>query len=143
MFARIAVAALSASLALSAAADEAPNIEPGNWENTSTVTFSSEFPIPDQTDTSTNCITAEDVANGQTFMDEPMEGCTITNRDVRADGMDYSMSCEQGEGMSMTMDARMEFNGDTMEGTISGEMQSPMGPMQMNVTISGRRIGDC
>ncbi|AKS43306.1 DUF3617 domain-containing protein [Wenzhouxiangella marina] len=142
MFARIAVAALSASLALSAAAD-APNIEPGNWEHTSTVTFVSEFPIPEQSDTSTSCITAEDVAEGQAFMDEPMEGCTITNRDVRADGMDYSMSCEQGEGMTMTMEASMQFNGDSMEGTIRGEMQSPMGPMQMNVTMSGRRIGDC
>lgn len=139
MIIRIAVAALSASLALSAAA-ETPNIEPGEWENTSTITFISEMPIPDQSDTSTNCITAEDINSGDFMQD--MEGCTVTERDLRADGMNYAMECNNG-GMAMTMTADMQFNGDTMEGTVKGEMESPMGPMQMNVTMSGRRLGDC
>jgi hypothetical protein len=139
MIIRIAVAALSASLALSAAA-ETPNIEPGEWENTSTITFTSEMPIPDQSDTSTNCITAEDINSGDFMQD--MEGCTVTERDLRADGMDYAMECNNG-GMAMTMTANMQFNGDTMEGTVKGEMESPMGPMEMNVTMSGRRLGDC
>jgi hypothetical protein len=52
------------------------------------------------------------------------------------------MECNNG-GMAMTMTASMAFNGDTMEGTVKGEMESPMGPMQMNVTMSGRRLGDC
>ena len=139
MITRFAIAALCASVALSAAADT-PNIEPGEWENTSTVTFTSEFPIPDQSDTSTSCITEEDINNGD-FM-EDMEGCTITERDMRSDGMDYSMECDSG-GMAMTMTATMEFNGDTMEGTVEGDMESPMGPMEMTVTLDGRRIGDC
>jgi hypothetical protein len=139
MIARLAVAALGASLALSVNA-ETPNIEPGEWENTSTVSFTSEFPIPDQSDTSTSCITAEDISEGAFMQD--MDGCTVTERDVRSDGMDYAMTCDQG-GMNMTMTANMQFNGDTMEGVIEGETESPMGPMTMKVTLSGRRIGDC
>jgi len=33
--------------------------------------------------------------------------------------------------------------GDSMEGTVNGDMETPMGAMQMNVTMTGRRIGDC
>jgi len=141
MIARLFAVALTASLSAAVSA-ETPNIEPGNWEYTSRVSFQSQFPIPEQSDTSTNCVTEEDINKGDAFMQE-MDGCTITNRDVRSDGVDYSMNCDSGDGTSMTMDASIEFNGDTMEGTISGEMQSPMGPMQMNVAMTGRRIGDC
>ena len=140
MISRIALAALCASLAFSAAADETPNIQPGEWENTSSVKFTGEIPIPEQSDTSTQCITAEDISNGAFMQD--MDGCTVTNQDIRSDGMDMTMTCDQA-GMSMTMTADMEFGGDSMEGTIEGEMESPMGPMQMTVTLSGRRIGDC
>lgn len=139
MILRMAAAVLCASLALNVAA-QTPNIEPGEWENTSTITFTSEMPIPDQSDTTTSCITEEDINSGD-FMQE-MEGCTVTERDLRADGMDYAMECNNG-GMAMTMTAHMEFNGDSMEGTVKGEMESPMGPMEMNVTMSGRRLGDC
>jgi len=139
MIIRIAVATMSLSLALAAAA-ETPNIEPGEWENTSTITFTSEMPIPDQSDTTTSCITEEDINNGDFMQD--MEGCTVIERDIRADGMNYSMECNNG-GMAMTMSADMDFNGDTMEGSVKGEMESPMGPMQMNVTMSGRRLGNC
>ncbi len=141
MLSRIAVAALSAGLAMSAIA-ETPNLQPGNWEQTSTVTFVSEFPIPDQSDTSTNCITEEDIANGDAFIQE-MDDCEVTRRDVRSDGMDYALSCASPDGTSMTMEASMKFKGDSLEGTIKGDMQTPMGAMQMNVTLTGQRIGDC
>jgi len=141
MFSRIAVAALSAGLAFSAIA-ETPNLQPGNWEHTSTVTFNSEFPIPDQSDTSTNCITEEDINNGDAFVQD-MEECEVTHRDVRSDGMDYSLNCDSADGTSMTMEASLKFMGDSMEGTVNGDMETPMGAMQMNVTMTGRRIGDC
>jgi len=139
MILRMVAAALSASLAMNATA-ETPNIEPGEWENTSIITFTSEMPIPDQSDTSTSCITEEDINQGD-FMQE-MEGCNVIERDIRSDGMEYSMECNNG-GMAMIMSAQMEFNGDSMEGTVQGQMESPMGPMEMNVSMSGRRLGDC
>ena len=30
-----------------------------------------------------------------------------------------------------------------MEGTMQGDMESPMGPMRMRMELSGKRIGDC
>lgn len=125
------------------AAAEDPDINPGMWETTSTVTIESEqFPIPPRTDSSRDCVTAEDIAEGQAFLDDN-EDCEFTSKDVRADGMDYSMVCESADGGTVTMTAAMTFSGDSMSGTIEGEIESPMGAMQMKIEMAGERIGDC
>ena len=135
--------ALAASAVSVAAVAEEPNINPGMWETTSTVTIQSEqFPIPPRTDTSSECVTAEKIAEGQAFLDDN-EDCEFTNKDMRADGMDYTMTCTSPEGGSVTMDASMKFDGDSMSGTIDGDMEFPMGIMKMNVEMSGTRTGDC
>ena len=41
------------------------------------------------------------------------------------------------------MSADLKLQGDTMNGTMKGDMQSPMGPMNMRMELSGKRIGDC
>ncbi|MDT8437645.1 MAG: DUF3617 family protein [Wenzhouxiangellaceae bacterium] len=140
---KTAVSVVIASLALSASAlAEDPNINPGLWETTSTVTIQSEqFPIPPRTDTTTECVTAEKIAEGQAFL-EDNEDCEFTRKDMRADGMDYTMTCS-GQGGDVTMNASMKFGGDSMSGTIDGDMQSPMGAMKMMVEMNGRRTGDC
>ena len=80
------------TVSLSALAQD-PNINPGMWETTSTVTIQSEqIPIPPRTDTSSECVTAEKIAEGQAFL-ENSEECEFTNRDLRDDGMDYTMTC--------------------------------------------------
>jgi len=62
------LAPLAAAVALSAQAQD-PNINPGMWETTSTVTIESEqFPIPPRSDSSSDCVTAEDIAEGQAFL---------------------------------------------------------------------------
>ena len=134
----LAVASLSAPVFA-----EDPNINPGMWETTSTVSINSpQFSLPPQTQTSSDCVTAEDVAQGDAFL-EDTEECEITNKDIRSDGMDYSMTCSNPDGTTMTMDARMSFDGDTMTGNVDGQMESAMGAMSMKVEISGRRTGDC
>jgi hypothetical protein len=141
MIARLAAAALAVSLSLSVSA-ETPNINPGMWEYNSTIRFQSDFPIPDQTDTTTECVTEEDILQGDAFIEE-MEGCEMTRRELRRDGMDYVMECSAPDGTSVTMRATMDFNGDSASGTITGDMETPMGPMTMNIELQGRRIGDC
>lgn len=142
MILRIAAATALLGASLGLAADE-PNLTPGLWEYNTTISFDSEqFPIPDQQDTSTDCLTAEDIAEGNTFVDD-MEGCEMVREDLRRDGMDYVMECAAPDGTSITMEAQMTFNGDTATGTISGDMETPMGPMKMNINIEGRRIDDC
>jgi hypothetical protein len=135
---------LCAATAVSAmAVAEDPNIEPGMWETTSTVTIESDqFPIPPRTDTSSECVTMEKIQEGQAFL-EDNEDCEFTNKDMRADGMDYTMTCRSPEGGTVTMNASMKFNGDSMSGTIVGDIESPMGVMGMNVEMSGQRTGDC
>lgn len=143
MIARSLTAAAAACAFTVAAVAEDPNINPGMWETTSTVTIESEqFPIPSRTDTTTDCVTAEDIAEGQAFL-EDSEDCEFTNKDVRADGMDYTMTCMSPDGGTVTMDASMKFEGDAMSGTITGDIESPMGLMKMNVEMSGQRTSDC
>jgi len=140
---KIAMAlALTGGICLQAGA-ETPNVNPGMWETTSTVSIeSAQFSMPPRTDTTSECVTAEKIAEGQAFLDEN-EDCTFTNKDIRADGMDYSMTCNSPDGGSVTMNANMKFDGDEMSGTVDGKMDSPMGAMNMKVEMSGRRTGDC
>lgn len=119
-----------------------PNINPGNWQYDSTMSFDSEMPIPDQQNSSTECVTAEDVAEGDAFIND-MDGCEITHRDLRSDGMDYAMECQSPDGTAVNMEASMQFNGDTASGTINGDMESPMGPVKMTIQMEGKRLGDC
>lgn len=138
-----AITVLAASVASIAAIAEEPNINPGMWETTSTVKIQSDqFPIPPRTDTSSECVTAEKIAEGQAFL-EDNDDCEFTNKDMRADGMDYTMTCKSPDGGSVTMDASMEFGGDSMSGSITGDIESPLGVMNMNVEMSGTRTGDC
>jgi len=134
--------ALGAALAGPVAAED-PNINPGMWETTSTVTLeSAQFSMPPRTETNSECLTVEKIAEGQAFL-EDNEDCEFSNKDLRADGMDYTMTCNSPDGGTVTMDATMQFNGDTMTGTVDGAMESPMGKMSMKVELAGKRTGDC
>lgn len=141
MIVRTLAAALALGLATVAVA-ETPNIEPGLWKYENSMTFSGDVPIPDQNQTSEECVTAEDIAEGDAFLDD-VDECEITHKDLRRDGMNYSMLCTQPDGTEMTMDAEMAFAGNTANGTIEGTMETPMGAMQMTITVTGERIGDC
>lgn len=143
MKARYLLLASALSLPLCALAEQ-PNIEPGMWENENHITFETELPLPDQNETTQECITAEQIASGEAFMgDVDEEQCDVTNKSMSSDAMSFDMSCNDGQGMEMTMSVNMSFAGDTAEGEFVGEMQSPMGPIKMRSTTKGRRIGDC
>lgn len=137
---------VSASLALgliSLALAETPNIQPGLWEYQTRMTVEAQFPFPEQNDTSTNCLTEEDIAKTDTFMgDMDMQDCEVTREEVRPDGANYEMVC-QAEGMTMEMTMELTFLGDTSEGLIISQAETPMGPMKSTIEMSGRRLGDC
>jgi len=190
MHAKFVPAVIAAVLSASAtSAQEAPNVTPGMWETTSTVTIQSEqFPIPPRTETTTECVTAEKIQEGQAFLEND-ENCEYTQKDLRPDGMDFVMTCEIRTGgpktdeiikrcreqvgdlgsavvkacverdieaedalqeyeskaslNRSTMNGSLEFRGDDMTGTIAGHIDSPMGVMQINVELDGKRTGDC
>jgi hypothetical protein len=134
------VLAAATILPLAAFAVE-PNIQPGEWELNSVTTFPGT-PMPEQRESSRECVTADDVARGFAF-EVDVEGCEITDQEMRADGMTYSMTCRGEEGFDMIMDAEMRFMGDRTEGTMEAQMLTPMGPMQMQMRLEGHRVGDC
>lgn len=132
----IAVAALPlAALAVQ------PNIEPGEWELNSVTTFPGT-PMPEQRESSRECVTADDLARGLLF-DVNVEGCEITDKEIHENGMTYSMTCRHDDGFDMTMDAELHFLGDRTEGTMEAQIVTPMGPMQMQMRLAGQRVGDC
>ncbi|MBY6205855.1 DUF3617 domain-containing protein [Halomonas denitrificans] len=145
MFKQSLTAVAVASLSLSAVAQE-PNIEPGMWETTSTVSLNipnmPEGSMPPQTQTESNCITPEDIRDGEAFLADNEE-CEVADKEISADGMSFTMTCPSPDGSAMTMNADMSFDGDTMSGTVDGQMDSAMGSMTMSVEISGKRTGDC
>lgn len=123
---------------------ELPNIEPGMWEYRTTTKIESEFPFPDQSDTSTDCVTQEDIEQGDALLDlEDMDECDVTRKDLRRNGATFALSCQGMDGFEMNMTAEMEFRGNTSAAVIRGDMQTPMGPMKMHIDMEGRRIGDC
>ncbi len=119
-----------------------PNINPGLWEYTNKMSFDSDAPVPDQEHSSQECVTADEVGRGDTFL-EDMDECDITHQDMSRDAMDYGMSCTGPDGTRMDMDASVQFGGNSVSGVFTGNMETPMGPMQMNIQMEGRRIGDC
>jgi hypothetical protein len=132
--------ALATLLALPLAAVAAePNIQPGEWEMTTTTTFPGT-PMPAQRQSSRQCLTPEDLSG---LFEVDVEECEMTEMDMRSDGMTYVMTCAQEEGFAMTMHAEMRFLGDRSEGSMTAEMNTPMGPMQMEMLLEGTRIGDC
>lgn len=145
MFKQSLTALALAGLAASAVAEQ-PNINPGMWETTSTVTLNiPNMPagaMPPQTQSSSDCVTPSDIEEGSAFM-EDSEECEVTHKDIRSDGMEYAMTCTNPDGSRMTMTANMSFDGESMSGTVDGQMESQMGTMTMDIEISGRRTGDC
>ncbi len=136
-----AVAMIAVPMALHAGE---PNIQPGEWEYENVTTFQGDMEIPEQRETTRECITQEDIDDGLVTPDESAMGdCEITDQQIGRDSMSYSMSCVDPEGGSMTMNAQMDFMGDSASGTIDGEMESPMGQITVRTQMEGRRIGDC
>ena len=84
-------------------------------------------------------MTAEKIAEGQAFL-EDNDDCEFSEKDMRADGMDYTMTCKSPDGGSVTMNASMKFDGDSMTGTIDGDIDRGLnGRMVTGHVDRGRR----
>ncbi|WP_346797542.1 DUF3617 family protein [Halomonas sp. Bachu 37] len=138
---RSVIIAAALAFPLSAVAEK-PNIEPGQWEFISVTRVSGDTPIPDQTETERQCITAEEVDDETFQFIEEEEGCELLDQEFSADGVAYSMVC-RAEGGEATIDGTMSFLGERVEGNVDIRTQSPMGELNMTTSIEGERIGEC
>ncbi len=143
-FTRLLIASLS-FFAAGAVAEETdvPDIAYGLWETTTVTSIQSDvMSMPESSQTTSACVTEEDVQKGRAFLDD-QEDCDILEQTVTDRSMDLSMVCNQPGAGEMRMNVSMQYDGDTMTGQMDGEMESPMGTMSLLISMNGKRIGDC
>lgn len=123
---------------------ETPNINPGQWEYTTTMTMSAGGQaMPGRTMKNKDCVSQEDISDPDLFGGDELKNCQVSAMEQSRSRLRYSLTCPGPDGSPYTMSADLKLQGDSMNGTMKGDMQSPMGPMKMRMEMSGKRIGDC
>jgi hypothetical protein len=123
--------------------EDLPDIQYGLWETTTVTSMRSDvMNLPENTSTTRDCVTEEDVREGRAFLQE-QDDCEILEQNITSTTMDMVMECKQPESGAIRMTVSMEYSGDTSSGTMKGEMDSPMGKMFMDISMDSRRVGDC
>lgn len=119
-----------------------PDMQPGQWEYTTTTRVIGPVDIPERTSTHTQCVTESEVDDADAFM-EDVEDCEVERREVTADEAGFALVCpgQQGTEMRMTMDMRLR--GDRVEGESVTTLTMGGESMEMRSRVEGRRVGDC
>ena len=122
------------------AAVPAQNLEPGEWEFTST-TSSPMLPKP-QSHTVRQCVKPQDAANPERWMGRPGEksDCKFTHGKKGEDTVTWEMSCPK-TNMHGSGSARIGRDVMESEMQMAGDMQGRK--FEMRTRMSGRRLGPC
>lgn len=118
----------------------AAEIEPGEWEFTSTST-SRLFPGP-QTASFRRCIKKEEAANPDRWMSQPdpQGDCKLTPGKKTADTYTWTMVCPKAN-MRGTGSARLSRASMEGETHMTGEVQGKK--FELRTKVTGRRLGPC
>jgi hypothetical protein len=129
-----------AGLILAAAPALAAEIEPGEWEFTSTST-SRLFPAP-QTASFKRCIKKEEAQNPDRWMASPQQqgDCKVTPGAKTADTYTWTMECPKAN-MRGSGTARMSRGSMEGETQMSGEVQGQK--FELRTKVTGKRLGPC
>lgn len=117
-----------------------PNMQPGLWEVT-TKTEMPGMPMAMPPQTFKHCYRPEDVADSKKTV--PMDkGCTLDQLTMSGNTASWKVSCKM-DGQPMTGQGTITYSGQSYAGTsqMSGNMHGMA--MKMNLSYSGRRIGEC
>lgn len=126
------------------ASAETPNINPGQWEYKTTMTMSAGGQaMPGRTMKNKDCVRQEDISDPDLFGGDELKNCEVSEMEQSRSRLRYSLTCPGPDGSPYTMSADLKLQGDSMNGIMTGDMKSPMGPMNMRMEMSGKRIGDC
>ena len=139
---RRALAALcGASLFCLAAPAGAVSIEPGQWDMTMTLQMPM-LPQP-QVRTDTQCITPEQSElNPDTFDDQDQGECETSGFSEEGNTVRWQVTCP-GPGGTTTGDMTFTSHGDSLEGEGKMTMEIQGQTMEMNMSWTGERTGDC
>ena len=118
----------------------AAEIEPGEWEFTSTST-SRLFPGP-QTTSFRRCIKKEEAANPDRWMAQPSQqgDCKVTPGTKSADTYTWVMECPKAKmrGTGSARMSRASMEGEThMTGVVQGQK------FELRTKVTGKRLGPC
>lgn len=125
-----------------ARAADHPNIQPGNWEITTSMEMPG-MPMPPARPI-TRCIKPDEIKDNQSFADSMQARnkgkCKISDVKFESDKLSYSFTCDSGASGN----SEILFGGTTYEGTT--KMTIPghgNGPMTMTNRFKAKRLGDC
>lgn len=131
------IAAILAAAATTALGQ--PQMEPGEWEFTNTMT-SPMLPAP-QTMTTRTCVKKEDTGDPMRWSGKQSPDCKITPKSKSADSYSWEMACPSS-GMRGTGTAR--YGRGTVESEMRMSGSSTKGDkFDMTTKMSGRRLGPC
>ena len=136
------VAALGAILIVAALAQAGTvNMEPGQWEITTTVKVEGmPGDIPPQTHTT--CLSEDDL------VPKPEKGgeqCTVSEPKITGDTVEWTMTCDNPkQAMKGTGSGKITYSGDAFEGTTTMSVEASGQPaMKMDAHLKGKRLGPC
>lgn len=123
-------------------------INPGQWQYDTVMDMKMNMngqamDMPGQTISDTQCVTEADATLDPSQFTEP--GCEVSGINQTSSSLSFTMTCnQQGMTMTGTMNAQVTDggNGTTAKMVMQGE-QPGMGTMNIDATITGKRIGDC
>ena len=137
-------------LTITAAWADGPQMKPGKWEFTSTISIPM-MPEP-QTITNVDCITEEESKKDPLAAVVEQGHCQVVNRQVAGSRIDFEVACQADKGITSTGKGYFTITGDTATGKMEVIMNMPEMPdlpnmkgqeMKMEQSWEGRRIGDC
>ena len=131
---------LAPALLVACSVASAAELEPGEWEFTSTST-SRLFPGP-QTASFKRCIKKEEAQNPDKWMAEPSQqgDCKVTPGKKTADTYTWTMECPKAN-MRGTGSARLTRASLEGESVMRGEARGRK--FEVRTKVTGRRLGPC
>ena len=119
---------------------EGVDIEPGQWEMTSTVTMSM-LPQP-QVNTAVECI-KKDRLNPEDFDMDEENPCSISDVNIEGNTSRWSINCPFEGGAVMNGQWEVTSHGDSLTGKGSMATEIAGQKMGFNMSWEGKRIGEC
>ena len=135
-----AVIVMVAVLCLLWAGGASAELKEGFWEITSKAEMKG-MPSKMPATTVKHCITKKDAVPKPKTQNQD---CTMKDQKISGDTVTYAMECKTKDGTTMETSGRMNFKGDTFDGSTTTTMKGKDHPaMQMSSTMSGKYLGPC
>lgn len=114
----------------------APDIDPGQWQFTTTTEMQGAANMKVPAQTHVQCITEQDLVP---MSQGASQECQVSDVEVDGDTVSWRISC--GGQSQMEGTGQITYGGDSMEGTMNMVISAT--GMQVTNHITGRRIGAC